>query len=46
MLNGMWRVAIVEANISTTISKTEALLVHSNICDDSVVNGYNKPLLR
>ena len=46
ILNGMWRVAIVEANISTTISKTEALLVHSNICDDSIVNGYSKPLLR
>ena len=45
-LNGMWKVALMEANISSSISSMEALYVHSNICDDSIVNGYKKPLLR
>lgn len=45
-MNGMWKVALMEAEISTSLSKTDALYVYSNICGDSIVNGRSEPLLR
>lgn len=45
-MNGMWKVALVEANISSSLSMTNALYIHSKICDDSIVDGHRNPLLR
>ena len=46
ILNGIWRVALVEVNISSSISKSNDIYLHYDICDDSIVNGNRKPLLR
>ena len=45
-MNGMWKVALVEADISSSISKTDTVYLHSSICDDSIVNGQSEPLIR
>ena len=47
-LEGIWRVALLEANISTTKSvKTfKPLYVYSNICGESIVDGDKQPILR
>ena len=36
----------MEVNISSSISKSNDIYLHSDICDDSNVNGNRKPLLR
>lgn len=46
LLEGSWKVALIEAEISSTLSKTEAIYLHSSICQDSIVEGDKKPLLR
>ena len=46
LLEGVWRVALVEADISCTTSRTDAIYLYSNICGESIVEGDKKPLLR
>lgn len=47
-LEGLWKVALLEANISTSKSpKTfKPLYVYSNICEESIVDGDKQPILR
>jgi len=45
-LNGHWRVALVETDISSNISKAESIYLYSNVCGESIVDGEQKPLLR
>lgn len=45
-LSGLWKVAIVETDISTSFSRTDSIYIHSNICDNSLVHGQSVPLLR
>ena len=46
VLDGTWKVALVETDITSSLSKTDPLYLHSNICDESIVDGDRKPLLR
>lgn len=46
VLDGRWKVAIIEADISCTLSKEDAIYLHSSICQNSIVEGKKKPLLR
>ena len=46
ILNGIWRVALVEADITSNFSKTDPIYLSSNICGESIVDGEQKPLLR
>ena len=46
LLEGTWKVALIEADITSTLSKEEAIYLHSSICQDSIVEGEKKPLLR
>ncbi|CAC5384276.1 unnamed protein product [Mytilus coruscus] len=46
ILNGVWRVALVEADITSTISKVDPIYLYSNICGESIIDGEQKPLLR
>jgi len=45
-LDGNWRMALIEADITSTLSKEDAIYVYSSICQDSIVEGEKKPLLR
>lgn len=45
-LDGLWRVALVEAEISCSLSKEESIYLYSNLCGESIVDGEQKPLLR
>ena len=46
VLEGTWKVALLEAEITSTLSKEDAIYLHSSICQDSIVEGEKKPLLR
>ncbi|CAC5362562.1 unnamed protein product [Mytilus coruscus] len=46
ILNGVWRVALVEADITSTNSKVDPIYLYSNICGESIIYGEQKPLLR
>ena len=46
VLDGRWKVAIIEADIACTLSKEDAIYLHSSICQNSIVEGKKKPLLR
>jgi hypothetical protein len=46
ILNGLWKVALVEADITTNYSREDSLYLHSNVCEESIVDGLEKPLLR
>lgn len=46
ILSGLWRMALVEADISTSLAKTEPIYLYSNVCGESIVDGEQKPLLR
>ena len=46
VLNGFWKVAVVEVNISSNLSKTESIYLNSSICEESIVEGEKQPLLR
>ena len=46
MLEGTWRVVLVEAVIVCTTSKTDAMYLYSDIHGDSIVEGEHRPLLR
>lgn len=47
-LEGLWKVALLEANISTSKSLKifKPLYVYSNICGESMVDGDKQPVLR
>jgi hypothetical protein len=45
-LNGFWKVALVEADITTTVSREDTLYLHFNVCEESIVDGLEKTLLR
>lgn len=47
-LEGIWKVALLEASVSTSKSlKTrKSICVYSNICGESIVNGDREPILR
>lgn len=47
-LEGGWKVALVEANISSSkaLKVQKPLCVFSSICEESIVDGDKKPLLR
>lgn len=46
LLEGTWRIALVEAGIACTLSKTDAIYLYSDICGESIVNREQRPLLR
>lgn len=46
LLEGTWKVAVVEADISCQTSHQEPVYLHSSICQDSIVEGEKRPLLR
>jgi hypothetical protein len=46
LLEGPWRVVLVEPDIVCTTSKTDAIDLHSDICGESIVEGEYRPLLR
>lgn len=46
LLEGMWKVALVEADISCSMSKEESICLFSNICSESIIEGEKHPLLR
>lgn len=45
-LDGLWKVALVEADISCSLSKEESIYLYSNLCGESIIDGEQKPLLR
>lgn len=47
-LEGVWRVALLEANVSAKkqMKTLKPLYVYSNICGESIVDGDQEPLLR
>lgn len=47
-LEGVWRVALLEANVSAKkqLKTLKPLYVYSNICGESIVDGDQEPLLR
>ena len=46
LLEGTWRIALVEVDISCTLSKTDAIYLYSDICGEPIVDGQQRPLLR
>jgi len=46
VLEGTWRVALVEADIVCTTSRTDAIYLYSDICGEYIVEGERRPLLR
>lgn len=46
LLEGVWRVALVESDIVCTTSRTDAIYLYSEVCGQSIVEGENRPLLR
>ena len=45
LLDGVWKVALVDVDIVSNTSKTEAIYLYSSICGESIVEGEKKPLL-
>jgi hypothetical protein len=46
LLEGVWKVALVDVDIVSNTSKTEAIYLYSSICREYIVEGEKKPLLR
>ena len=46
MLEGTWRVALIEADIVCTTSKTDAIYLYSDIYGEYIVECERRPLLR
>ena len=46
VLEGTWRVALVEADIVCTTSRTDAIYLYSDICGEYIVEGERRHLLR
>ena len=46
LLEGTWRIALVEADIACSLSKSDAIYLYSDICGESIVDGEQQPLLR
>jgi hypothetical protein len=46
LFDGTWSVALVEADIVCTTSRTDAIYLYSDICGESIVKGERRPLLR
>jgi len=46
LLEGVWKVALVDVDIVSSTSKAEAIYLYSTICGESIVEGEKKPLLR
>lgn len=46
ILEGTWKVALVEVDIGSTVSIQDPIYIHSSICQDSIVEGEKNPLLR
>ena len=46
VLEGTWKVALVEVDITSKLSKEDPIYVYSSICQESIVEGEKKPLLR
>lgn len=46
LLEGTWKVALVEVDVSCNLSIEDAIYICSPICQDSIVEGEKKPLLR
>ena len=46
LLEGVWRVALVDVDIISSTSKTDAIYLYSSICGESIVEGEKRPLLR
>lgn len=47
-LEGVWKVALLEANISSSkhLKALKPLYIYSNICGESIVDGDKQPILR
>ncbi|KAK3108163.1 hypothetical protein FSP39_002302 [Pinctada imbricata] len=46
ILEGRWKVALVEAFLSSSSPSHELLYISSNICDDSIIEGRKESFLR
>lgn len=46
VLEGTWKVALLETEIKSTLSKEDSLYLHSSMCQDSIIEGEKRPLLR
>ena len=46
ILNGKWKVAIVETFISSSFAKKDILYISSNVCDTSIIEGHQQSFLR
>lgn len=46
VLGGTWKVALLEAEIQCSKSIEDTIYIHSSICQDSIVEGEKKTLLR
>ena len=46
ILNGLWKVALVEADTTTNYSREASLYLHFSVCEESIVYGLEKLLLR
>ena len=46
ILEGLWNVAVVDTEISSSISKSESIYLYSSICGESIIDGEQRPLLR
>ena len=46
ILTGKWKVALIDAYISSSHTTTDLLYISSNICEESIVEGEKQPFLR
>lgn len=46
LLEGIWKVALVDVDIVSSDSRTDAIYLYSSICGESIVEGEKRPLLR
>jgi hypothetical protein len=44
-LDGNWKMALIEADITSTLSKENTIYIYSCICQDSIVEEEKKPML-
>lgn len=46
ILNGKWKVALLESDIASSSSISKAVYLYSNVCGESTVEGEQKPLFQ
>ena len=46
LLEGVWRVALVDVDIISSTSNSDAIYLYSSICGESIVESEKRPFLR